>query len=142
MAKSSVIGRKPEQGMSDEEAIREAVAAWSKAAREKELDRCLSFYTDDASLLPFNAPIAEGKDQIRHVWSMLMSNPGYSLHFEPTKIEVAKSGDLAYEIGEFDLTLANDERKPNPMRGKYIVVWKKQINGMWKAAADIFNTDQ
>jgi len=142
MAKSSVIGRKPEQGMSDEEAIREAVAAWSKSAREKELDRCLSFYTDDASLLPFNAPIAEGKDQIRHVWSMLMSNPGYSLHFEPTKIEVAKSGDLAYEIGEFDLTLANDEGKPNPMRGKYIVVWKKQINGMWKAAADIFNTDQ
>ena len=142
MAKSSAIGRKAEQGMSNEEAIREAVAAWSKAAGQKELDKCLSFYTDDASLLPFNAPIAEGKDQIRHVWSMLMSNPGYSLHFGPTKIEVAKSGDLAYEMGAFDLTLANDDGKPNPMRGKYIVVWKKQVNGMWKAAADIFNTDQ
>jgi len=126
----------------DEAAIRETVAAWSKAAGRKELERCLSFYTNDAYVLPFNAPIAEGKDQIRHVWSMLMSNPGYSLSFGPTKIGVAQSGELAYEMGTFDLTLANDAGKPNTVRGKYVVVWKKQANGMWKAAADIFNTDQ
>lgn len=126
----------------DEMAIRETAAAWSKAAGAKELERCLSFYTQDASVLPFNAPIAEGRDQIRHVWSILMSNPGYSLRFAPTKIEVAQSGDLAYEIGTFDLTLADDAGKPTPMRGKYVVVWKKQANGMWKAAADTFNTDQ
>jgi len=126
----------------DEAAIRESVVAWSKAAGRKELERCLSFYTEDACVLPFNAPIAQGKDQIRHVWSMLMSNPGYSLRFGPTKIEVARSGDLAYEIGTFDLTLASDAGKPNAMSGKYVVVWKKQANGMWKTAADIFNTDQ
>ena len=127
---------------SDEAAIRETTAVWSRAAGAKELDRCLSFYTEDASVLPFNAPIAEGKTQIRHVWSMLMSNPGYSLRFGPTKIEVAQSGELAFEIGTFDLTLANDDGKSNAMQGKYVVVWKKQSNGMWKAAADIFNTDQ
>ena len=127
---------------SDEAAIRENAAAWSKAAGAKELERFLSFYTEDASALPFNAPIADGKAQIRHVWSMLMSNPGYSLRFGPTKIEVERSKDLAYEVGTFDLTLATDAGKSNAMRGKYVVVWKKQSNGMWKAAADIFNTDQ
>ncbi len=127
---------------SDEAAIQETAAAWSKAAGAKELDRCLSFYTEDASVLPFNAPIAEGKDQIRNVWSHLMSNPGYSLRFGPTKIQVAQSGDLAYEIGTFDLTLANEPGKSNAMRGKYVVAWKKQASGEWKAAADIFNTDQ
>jgi len=125
----------------DEAAIREASAAWSKAAGNKELERCLSFYTDNAYVLPFNAPIANGKDQIRHVWSVLMSNPAYSLSFEPTMIEVARSGELGYEMGTFDLTLANEAGEPNAMRGKYIVVWKKQATGMWKAAADIFNTD-
>jgi ketosteroid isomerase-like protein len=25
---------------------------------------------------------------------------------------------------------------------KYVVVWKKQTHGQWKAAVDIFNTDQ
>ena len=26
--------------------------------------------------------------------------------------------------------------------GKYVVVWKKQANGQWKAVVDIFNTDR
>ena len=43
---------------SDESAIRETVAAWSAAAGARDLNRCISFYTDDASVLPFNAPIA------------------------------------------------------------------------------------
>jgi uncharacterized protein (TIGR02246 family) len=127
---------------SDESAIRATVAAWSAAAGARDLEKCVSFYTDDASVLPFNAPMATGKDQIRKVWSQLMSNPGYSLRFEPTKIEVARSADLAYEIGTFDLTMADQAGKTAAMRGKYVVAWKKQANGDWKAAADIFNTDQ
>jgi uncharacterized protein (TIGR02246 family) len=127
---------------SEEEAIRQAVAAWSAAAGAKELDKCVSFYTDDASVLPFNAPIATGKDQIRKVWSQLMSNPGFRLRFGPTKVEVARSADLAYEIGTFELALADESGKSSATRGKYVVAWKKQANGEWKAAADIFNTDQ
>ena len=127
---------------SDESAIRETVAAWSAAAGARDLNKCISFYTDDASVLPFNAPIATGKDEIRKVWSQLMSNPGCSLRFRPTKIEVARSGDLAYEIGTFDLTLADQAGKSVGHRGKYVVAWKKQADGGWKAAADIFNTDQ
>jgi uncharacterized protein (TIGR02246 family) len=127
---------------SDEAAIRETVTAWSAAAGARDLSKCVSFYTDDASVLPFNAPIATGKDQIREVWSNLMSNPGYSLRFRPAKIEVARSGDLAYEIGTFDLTLADQTGKTTAHRGKYVVAWKKQGNGEWKAGADIFNTDQ
>src|SRR5579862_66635 len=96
---------------SDEAAIRETAASWSEAAGAKNLDKCVSFYTDDASVLPFNAPIATGKDQIRKVWAGLMSNPGYSLRFGPTKIEVARSADLAYEIGTFDLALADNTGK-------------------------------
>ena len=122
---------------SDENLIRQTAAAWSAAAGSRDLNKCVSFYTDDASVLPFNAPIAVGKDQIRNVWSQLMSNPGFSLSFRPTKIEVAQSGDLAYEIGTFDLTLDQSV----PYRGKYVVAWKKQSGGDWKAAADIFNTD-
>lgn len=126
---------------SEEDAIRQTVAAWSAAAGSRDLNKCVSFYTDDACVLPFNAPIAVGKDQIRIVWSQLMSNPGYSLGFRPTKIEVAQSGDLAYEIGTFDLSL-DQAGQSVTHRGKYVVAWKKQANGDWKAAADIFNTDQ
>jgi len=99
---------------SEESAIRETISAWSQAAAAKDLNKCVSFYTDDASLLPLNAPIATGKDQIRAVWSQIMSNPDYGFSWRPTKIEVAQSADVAYEMGTFDLTVA--EQTANPVR--------------------------
>ena len=87
----------------DESAIRAADAAWSQACGNKDLDKCVSFYADTASVFPYNAPIATGTDQIRQVWSHLMAEPGFGLSFGPTKIEIAKSGDMAYESGTFDL---------------------------------------
>jgi ketosteroid isomerase-like protein len=37
---------------SDEEAIRQTVASWSAAAGARELNKCVSFYTDDALGVP------------------------------------------------------------------------------------------
>jgi uncharacterized protein (TIGR02246 family) len=124
----------------DEKTIRDADALWSHAVETKDLEQALSFYADDASVLPFNAPIATGKEQIRKIWSRLMSTPGFSLHFAPSTVQVAHSGDLAYEVGTFELTMDDAQGKPVMTPGKYVVVWK-QTDGKWKAAADIFNTD-
>jgi len=70
-----------------------------------------------------------------------MASPGFALKFASTKIEVARSGDLAYEIGTYELTGNDAKGRPQTAKGKYVVVWKKQA-GSWKAAADIFNADQ
>src|SRR2546430_9358294 len=78
----------------DEQAIRKLDKDWSAAAQSKDVDKTVSFYSDEASALPFNAPIATGKEQIRQLWAHLTSLPGFYLTFGPTKIEVAKSGDL------------------------------------------------
>ena len=51
----------------DQNEIRKADTAWSHAAETKELDKFVSFYADDASAFPFNAPIANGKEQIRQL---------------------------------------------------------------------------
>jgi ketosteroid isomerase-like protein len=124
----------------DEKAIRDADALWSHAVETKDLGQAISFYTDSASVLPFNAPSVTGTVQIRELWSHLMSTPGFSLHFAPSIVEVAHSGDLAYDVGTFELTLDDAQGKPVKTPGKYVVVWK-QTGGKWKAAADIFNTD-
>jgi len=126
----------------DERAIRDADAAWSQAAGSKDLDKTVSFYAEDASVLPFNAPIATSKDQIRQLWSQLMAEPGFGLSFAPTKIEVSKSGDMAYEIGTFELKSNDAQGNATSTLGKYVVVWKKQPTHDWKAVADIFNTNK
>ncbi len=70
---------------SDEGAIRAGDTAWSQACGNKDLDKCVSFYADTASVFPYNAPIATGMDQIRQVWTHLMAEPGFGLSFGPTK---------------------------------------------------------
>jgi len=129
-------------GTADEQAIRKLDKEWSAATQSKDAGKMLAYYAEDASALPFNAPIATGKEQIQKVWTGLMAMPGFSLSFAPTKIEVAKSGDLAYDVGAFELKFNDANGKPTTEIGKYVVVWKKQADKQWKAVADIFNTDK
>jgi ketosteroid isomerase-like protein len=126
----------------DEQAIRKLDKDWSAAAGSKDLDKTVSYYAAEASALPFNAPIASGKEQIRQVWAHLMSLPGFSLTFAPTKIEVAKSGDLAYDVGTFELKTNDASGNSVSEVGKYTVVWKKQSDKQWKVIIDMFNTDK
>jgi ketosteroid isomerase-like protein len=126
----------------DEEAIKKADAEWSHAAEAKDLEKAVSFYAEDGSILPFGAPIATGKEQVRQVWSHLMSLPGFSLTFAPTKIQVARSGEMAYDLGTFALKLNDAQGNAMTTPGKYVVVWQKQASGGWKVEADIFNTDK
>ncbi|HWZ81770.1 MAG TPA: DUF4440 domain-containing protein [Terriglobales bacterium] len=125
----------------DQQAIHKLDVEWSAAAGSKDVDKTISYYADDASAYPFNAPIATGKEQIRQLWEHLVSLPGFSLSFTPSKIEVAKSGDLAYDVGTFELKTNDAQGNVVTQAGKYVVVWKKQKNLKWKAIADIFNTD-
>ena len=134
IAQNSKLGK-------DDSAIRNADTEWSHAVEAKDLDKTTSFYADDASVYPFNAPLATGKDNVRQLWSQFFNSPGFHLQFAPTKVEVAKGGDMAYDAGTFELKMNGGDGTPTTTQGKYVVVWKKQ-NGHWKAVADIFNTDK
>jgi ketosteroid isomerase-like protein len=59
-----------------------------------------------------------------------------------TRIEVARSGDLAVEFGTFAMTMNDKKGKPVTENEKYVVTWKKQADGKWKVIADIWNTDK
>lgn len=132
----------PDTRAADEAAIRAADAEWVKAAQAKDPDKWASFYAEDGAILPAGAPMAKGKAAVREVAAQLMALPGFALTFAPTLIEVARSGDLAYDVGTYELTTNNAKGEPVVEKGKYVVVWKKQADGGWKVAADIFNAGQ
>jgi uncharacterized protein (TIGR02246 family) len=129
-------------GKTDEETIRDLDVQWSRAAANKDAAKFATFYSETGSALPFNAPIATGRAKIQEIWTQLMAKPGFSLLFAPQRIEVAASKDLAYDVGTFELTLNDDKGVSMTILGKYVVVWKRQKDGQWKAEADIFNTDK
>ena len=132
----------PDTRAADEAAVRAASAEWAKVAAAKDLEKTLSYYTDDATMFPFNAPAVTGADARRALWTQLLAAPELVFSNAATTVEAAKSGDLAYETGTFDESFKDASGNPVKVSGKYVVVWKKQANGQWKAAVDIFNTNQ
>lgn len=120
----------------DEAAIRAADLAWSKAAGDKDPVRTASFYADNAVLMVAGSPIGTGKDAIQKGFAGMMTDPKFALSFAPTKVEVSKAGDLAYEIGDYEITFSDKKGKPLTTKAKYVVVWGKQADGSWKALVD------
>ena len=130
----------PDTRAADEAAIKDLDAQWSKSAGTRNVDTTVAFYTDDASLLPPNAPVAADKQSIRAVWTDLLG-PDNSLSWLSTKVEVARSGDLAYSTGSYQMTEKGAQGKFNEDHGKFLEVWKKQPDGKWKVVADVYNSD-
>jgi len=124
----------------DEKAIRDADEAWSKAAATKDVDQTVAFYSADAVVMPPNAERATTKEAIRKIWKDLVTDAKVS--WKGTKVEVAKSGDIGFISGTYEVTM-NDvvTGKPVNDRGKYFEVWEKQTDGSWKCGADIWNSD-
>lgn len=125
----------------DERAIRAEDAAGLKAAQAKDVNGAVANYADDASWLPPNAPIAKGKDAIRAGWAALLASPGLTIDWQITKLEVARSGDLAYTLFAYQMSMQGPDGKPISDHGKDMAVWKKQPDGVWKMVADTFNSD-
>lgn len=124
----------------DEATLRNLDAQWAKSAAAKDVDASVGYYSDDASLLAPNEPIASDKASIRAAWTGMLS-PETTLNWQATKVEVAQSSDLAYIMGTYQLTTTDPKAKPLADRGKFVEVWKKQADGSWKTVADIFNSD-
>ena len=131
----------PDTRAADEAAIRAAVIDWSKAAQAKDANKATSFYADDAMQFADKGPLVKGKDNIRIGWEQMLAMPGPGLTFATTGVEVARSGDLAYEYGTYDFATKDKKGEITDEKGKYVTVWKKQADGSWKVAADIDNRD-
>ena len=131
----------PDTRAADEAAIRAADAAWSKAAEAKQADVFVGYYSPDAMVLPANMPLTTGKPAITTLITGFMAMPGFSLKFETAKVEVARSGDIAWSHGSYDMAVNDAKGKPVNEHGKFLEIWKKQADGGWKCAVDTFNAD-
>ncbi len=123
------------------DAIRRLDAEFMKAANAKNPGALVkAFYAPDAVLMPPNHPIVEGRANIQSFLQGLIDSGFTSIKLEtPT---IASVDDLAYGRGHYTLSMSPPGAAPVQDVGKYIVVYRRQANGAWRAVADIFNSDQ
>jgi ketosteroid isomerase-like protein len=124
-----------------ERILRDLDAQWSKAAAAKDVERTIAYYSDDALVLPPNATSATTKETIRNVWKDMLASPGLVISWKPIRVELGKSGEIAWVSGTYELTMNDASAKPVNDRGKYLEVWEKQTDGNWKCRADMWNSD-
>ena len=126
----------------EENAIHEVETKWGNDMRAKDLDKWMNYYASDGVVLMPNAPAITGLDNIRAALKPMLADPNFSLTFQATKVEVAKSGDLAYAQGTYSMQMTDPKtNQPVTDRGKYITVFRKQSDGGWKVAQDMISSD-
>ena len=123
-------------GSADEKAVRDADEQWSKVAGAKDLDKTVAFYADDAIVMPPNEAAVTTKDGIRNLWKGFLDSL-QDISWKTTRVEVAKSGDMAVLIGTYVMTMKDGTKD----KGKYCEVWEKKANGKWKVGTDMFSSD-
>lgn len=131
----------PDNRSAEEALIRKTDADWAAAAQTKSPDAWLAFYSDDAVVLPPNDKIATTRDSMRKPIAELLSLPGVAVSWQQTKVDVARSGDIAYAYGTYQLSFNDAKGKPVNDQGKILEIWKKQPDGRWKCAVDTWNSD-
>ena len=124
-----------------EQLLRDLDAQWAKAAAAKDVEQTIGYYSDDAIVLPPNATSAATKEAIRNVWKDMFASPSLVISWQPTRVQVGKSGEMAWVRGRYELTMNDASGKPIDDRGKYLEVWEKQTDGNWKCAAEMWNSD-
>ena len=124
-----------------EQLLRDLDASWEKSAATKDVEQTIAFYSDNAVVFPPNATSAATKEAIRNDWTEMFASSGFVISWQPTRVQVAKSGGMAWVSGTYELTMNDASGKPINDRGKYLEVWEKQTVGNWKCAAEMWNAN-
>jgi ketosteroid isomerase-like protein len=95
-----------------------------------------AMHTADALVMPFNRPIYSGPAGATEFWTG-SAKRGRDLKLETSAVEF--HGDVALEFGLFSLILATDDKGDVPLNGKYLHVWRREPDGVWRMRADIWN---
>lgn len=122
----------------DRQTLRDIHTTWTDRLLDEDYEGMLELYTDDTIFMPPNQPMIEGKDGLLSF--MRAFPPVSSADF--TLDEIDGYGDLAYACGSYSMTL-EPEGAPGPVedRGKFIEIHRRQEDGRWLLARDIFNSD-
>jgi ketosteroid isomerase-like protein len=123
------------------EAVRAADDAWMKVFSAGDVNKSVAFCDQDGAILAPNAPTAQGHEAIAKLFSGFFALPNLKITWHADKAGVAKSGELGYTSGTYQMTFTDAAGKTIPDKGKYVTVWKKQADGSWKVLLDTFNTD-
>ncbi|MEM0963629.1 MAG: DUF4440 domain-containing protein [Bacteroidota bacterium] len=122
----------------DVQAIVAQARAFSAAYVAGDTEALLEVYAEDGIAAPGGRDFIRGREALREFWQ---ARPDVSIRehrLRPNELWV--SGDLAYDWGIYEGVSQREGAEPEAFRGKYLVVWQRDADGMWRMANDMWNS--
>jgi len=117
-----------------------ACKAQEQAAVKGDATAAASNYEENAVILASNMPMVKGRAGIEKMMKAWMQSEMKMKEFTSTTISVEGAGEFAIQLGRYFQTFEMSG-KVVADTGKFVTVWRKQVDGSWKMAYDIWNTD-
>jgi ketosteroid isomerase-like protein len=116
-------------------------AEWAKLASSgQDIDRILSYWTDDARVYPPDMPVVSGKAALRGYVEGALAIPGFNITWSPADAVLSPDGRMACLLSTNAVTLPGATGELVTTRGRAVTVWRKEADGEWRCAVDIWNT--
>jgi uncharacterized protein (TIGR02246 family) len=124
------------------DAIRRIAQEYMGAANAGDLDKWLGTLTDDIVFLPPDHPLVSGKDAVR-AWAKETFFDPFRMKLNLSFDEIEVFGDTAHAYGRFTLSLSPAGGGSDiEMVGKFIDIFRRESDGVWRHARAIFNSDK
>jgi len=112
-------------------------AALSSAGQE--VERILSFWTDDAVVIPPGMPIVRGKGALREYVNAALAIPGFHITWTSSAASLSPDGQFAWLLSANAVTMPGPAGKMVTTRGRAVTLWRRDQDGEWRCAVDIWN---
>ncbi len=117
-------------------------AEWAAAASEgRDVERILSYWTDDAVVLPPALPAVVGKAALRQYVQGSMQIPGFKITWTSTDVTFSPDGNLAYMLSRNAVTMNAPDGTPTTIKGRAVTIWRREPDREWRCAMDIWNAE-
>ena len=117
-------------------------AEWALAASEgRDLERILSFWADDAVVLPPALPAIVGKAALRQYVESSLQIPGFRISWSSHEAVLSPDGQFAYLLGNNAVTMDDPTGEPVTTKGRAVTIWQRGTDGEWRCAVDIWNAE-
>jgi len=129
------------QNEADIAAINAVTEAWEAAVEAGNVDALVALRTDDMVQLPPDAPILRGKQALDKVYRGLFGQFSVvgTWPIRGTE-EIVVADGWAFHMSEYALQIIpRTGEKTIEERGKMIAIFRKQPDGSWKIAREIWN---
>ena len=107
----------------------------------KDVDKIVSYWSDDAVLIFPGQPMLEGKPAIRAYVEASLKTPGFKIRWVSEKPLFSPDGKLAYMRGTDELTVPGPDGATTMLHLRGISVWRRDADGQWRCVVDISNEE-